>query len=207
MNVLLINGSPHEKGCTHTALTIVSDILQQEKFQTTFFWIGDKNIHGCIHCNECQKNHQCAHNPFINEVISLATYADGFIFGSPVHYAAPSGHLTSFMDCLFYAAPKDVFALKPASAVVSARRAGTTAALDQIHKYFSLSQMPIITSPYWNMVHGNTPAEVLKDEEGVYVMKTLGRNMAYFLKCIMAGKLAGLPNPKKEDPKRTNFIR
>lgn len=207
MPVILVNGSPNEKGCTYTALAEVGKALKAEGIDTTHFWLGQKPISGCIACMGCRKTGYCIHNPIVKEFITLANRSHGFVFGSPVHYAAPSGALTSFMDCLFYSAPKDTFYLKPAAAIVSGRRAGTTSALDQINKYFSISQMPIISSCYWNMVHGNNPDEVAQDEEGLYIMRTLGRNMAYFIKCIQLSKLSDLPRPTKEEPKRTNFIR
>ena len=138
--------------------------------------------------------------------ILKAAKADGFIFGSPVHYAALSGALTSFMDRAFYGKGK-IFRYKPAAGIVSARRGGTTAAFDQINKYFTISSMPVVSSKYWNMVHGTNPDEVRKDEEGMQVMRELGRNMAWLLKCIEAGRAAGIPDPVKEKPVMTNFIR
>ncbi len=207
MSVLLINGSPHEKGCTYTALKEVATSLKEEGIESSIFWLGNKPIGGCVACMGCKKTGYCIKNPMVKEFLSLAVQYHGFVFGSPVHYAAPSGTLTSFMDCLFYSAPKEIFALKPAAAILSARRSGTTSAFDQINKYFTISQMPIVSSCYWNMVHGNTPKEVLEDEEGLYIMRTLGANMAYLLKCIHLGKLNNLPKPLPKNPKKTNFVR
>jgi multimeric flavodoxin WrbA len=142
----------------------------------------------------------------VNEFIAKAKEADGFVSGSPVHYAALSGALTSFMDRAFYGKGA-VYRYKPAAGTVSARRGGTTAAFDQINKYFTISSMPVVSSKYWNMVHGNTPEQVRQDEEGMQVMRELGRNMAWLLKCIEAGRAAGIPDPVKEKPVMTNFIR
>lgn len=207
MQVILANGSPHENGCTARALSEISAVLNQEGIQTLSYWLGKEAIQGCIACGSCNKTGHCVFNSLVKDFIALAKQSDGFIFGSPVHYAAPSGAITSFMDCLFYSAPKEIFSLKPAAAIVSARRGGTTAAFDQLNKYFTISQMPVISSCYWNMVHGSSPSEVEQDEEGLYIMRTLGRNMAYFLKCIESAKELKIAPPAKEYPKRTNFIR
>lgn len=210
MKVLLVNGSPHEKGCTYTALTEVCKTLNEEGIDTEIFWIGIKPISGCIACKKCAELGKCVFNDIVNEFVEKSKEADGFIFGTPVHYAAASGAITSFMDRAFYSAgcskQSDIFRYKPASAVVSARRAGTTATYDQINKYFGITEMPIISSRYWNMVHGAKPEDVLKDEEGMQAMRILGRNMAYYLKCIEAGKKAGIELPKREKTILTNFI-
>lgn len=210
MKVLLVNGSPHEKGCTYTALTEVCKTLNEEGIDTEIFWIGIKPISGCIACKKCAELGKCVFNDTVNEFVEKSKEADGFIFGTPVHYAAASGAITSFMDRAFYSAgcskKSDIFRYKPASAVVSARRAGTTATYDQINKYFGITEMPIISSRYWNMVHGAKPEDVLKDEEGMQAMRILGRNMAYYLKCIEAGKKAGIELPKREKTILTNFI-
>lgn len=212
MKVLLVNGSPHKEGCTHTALKEVEKTLNEEKIETEIFWIGNKPLSGCIACYSCKQNGRCVFNDTVNEFVEKAKYADGFIFGSPVHYAGATGAITSFMDRVFYSAFKsgkgDRFLFKPASTVISARRAGTTATYDQLNKYFGINQMPIISSRYWNMVHGATPEDVKKDEEGMQIMRILGRNMAYYLKCIEAGKKAGINLPMQEDTINfTNFIR
>ncbi len=210
MKVLLLNGSPHERGCTHRALLEVGKSLEAEGIQTAFFWIGKAPIIGCQGCVGCAKAGKCVFSDGVNDFVAFAKEADGFVFGAPVHYAAAAGGITAFLDRAFYSASSagaQVFRLKPAAAIVSARRAGTTAALDQLNKYFTISQMPIISSRYWNMVHGNTPAEVEQDLEGMQVMRFLGRNMAYFLKCIEAGRKAGVPLPREEGRIATNFIR
>lgn len=211
MKVLLVNGSPHKEGCTYTALTEVQKTLNEEGIETEIFWIGNKPLGGCIACFSCKKLGRCVFEDTVNEFVEKAKGADGFIFGSPVHYAGMTGNLTGFMDRAFYSAFQagkgNVFLYKPASTVISARRAGTTATYDQLNKYFGITQMPIISSRYWNMVHGTTPEEVRKDEEGMQVMRILGRNMAYYLKCIEAGKEKGIKPPKMEQVNFTNFIR
>ncbi len=207
MKVILVNGSPHEKGCTYVALKEIEKTLTEEKIDTEIFWIGTKPISGCIACGQCRKINRCVFDDVVNEFVKKAKEADGFIFGSPVHYAAAAGSITSFMDRVFYSTRDDTFRYKPAAAIVSARRAGTTATFDQLNKYFTISQMPIISSRYWNMVHGASPDEVYKDEEGLQIMRVLARNMAYFLKCIEAGKEQGISLPKDENTTFTNFIR
>lgn len=195
MKVLLVNGSPHEKGCTYTALTEVAETLKEEGIDTDVYWIGIKPLTGCTACKSCARTGKCAFNDKVNEFLDIAKEADGFIFGSPVHYAAANGAITSFMDCAFYTnllGGRNAFYLKPAAAVLSARRAGTTATLDQLNKYFTISEMPVISSRYWNMVHGAKPEDVKKDLEGLQTMRVLARNMAWFLKCKEAGMKAGV---------------
>ncbi|MBP7360012.1 MAG: flavodoxin family protein [Prevotella sp.] len=210
MKVLLVNGSPRKSGCTYTALTEVANTLNEEGIDTEIFYIGTKPIAGCLGCGKCGELNKCIQNDKVNECLDKLASADGFIFGSPVYYASANGSLISFMDRLFYAGSrrgKESFYLKPAAAVTSARRAGTTSTIDEINKYFSIAQMPIVSSQYWNMVHGNTPDEVKQDLEGMQIMRTLGRNMAFMLKCKEAALKAGVEMPKTEDPMRTNFIR
>jgi len=211
MKVFLVNGSPHEKGCTYTALNEVAKTLEAEGIDTEIFWIGIEPLAGCIACRYCQTEKRCVFDDKVNEFREMAKEADGFIFGTPVHYAAAGGAITSFMDRLFFsdalANGKATFYLKPAAAVISARRAGTTAAFDQINKYFTIQEMPVISASYWNMVHGTKPEEVLKDQEGLYTMRVLAKNMAFFLKCKKAGLEAGIPLPVREAPVFTNFIR
>lgn len=206
MKVLLVNGSPNEHGCTYTALMEAAKALNEEGVRTEFFWIGNNPISGCVACWGCDGKDRCAIDDIVNEFRDLAAGADGFIFGTPVYYASANGSMISFMDRLFYANSKP-FHMKPAAAVLSARRAGTTAAFDVMNKYFTIAQMPVVSSRYWNMVHGAEPEDVLKDEEGLYTMRVLGRNMAYLLKCLAAGAQAGVPLPKEEPPVWTNFIR
>ena len=211
MKVILVNGSPHQFKCTYTALSEVAKTLNEEGIETEIFWIGTKPIAGCISCGQCAKTGKCVFDDVVNEFVEKAKDADGFVFFFFFHYAAASGALTSFMDRLFYSVARgrnnDLFYMKPAAAVVSARRAGNTTTFDQINKYFTISQMPIVSSRYWNMVYGATAEDVLKDEEGLYTMRVLARNMAFMLKCKEAGVKAGVPMPKPEPPVMTNFIK
>lgn len=206
MKVILVNGSPHEKGCTYTALAEVEKTLNKEGIETEIMWLGNAPVAGCIGCGACLKSGRCFRNDIVNTFIEKMSQADGFVFGSPVHFASASGELTSFMDRAFYGRGSLV-AGKPAAAVVSCRRGGATAAFDQINKYFSISNMPIVTSQYWNQVHGNTPEQVVQDEEGMQTMRTLGMNMAWLLKCIEAGKKVGIDRPEYEKKIATNYIR
>ena len=211
MKVLLVIGSPHRKGCTFTALSEVASALNQEGIETDYYWIGNKSIGGCIGCYQCAKKQACVFDDKVNEFTALAADYDGFIFGSPVYYSGINGNLMSFMDRVFFSASAQEphpFRFKPAAAVVSARRAGTTSALDQMNKYFLHQQMPVATSRYWNMVHGNTPDEVKQDEEGLQIMRYLGRNMAWLLRLKEAGINHGIEFPKQEESRMsTNFIR
>ncbi|MDR1201438.1 MAG: flavodoxin family protein [Tannerellaceae bacterium] len=206
MKVLLVNGSPHAKGCTFTALSEIASTLEKQDIETEIFQLGVKSISGCRGCNKCNETNKCIIDDIVNEFVLKAAGADGFIFGSPVHYASSSGAITSFMDRVFYSGG-DKLAFKPGSVVVSCRRAGSTAALDQLLKYLTINNMPVISSDYWNMVHGFTPDDVRKDIEGLHTMRTLGYNMAWLLRCIEAGKKAGFALPEKEEKQWTNFIR
>lgn len=210
MKVLLINGSPHQHGCTFEGLTVVSDALQEEGIQTDFFWLGNKPVGGCIGCYKCTELKRCIFNDQVNDFVTKAADYDGFIFGSAVHYAGVSGNMKCFMDRVFFSAytrQDHPMMFKPAAAVISARRSGTTPALDQLYKYFLHDQMPVISSRYWNMVHGQTPEDVRKDAEGLQTMRALGRNMAWFLKLKEAGEKAGITPPVQEKRTPTNFIR
>lgn len=206
MKVLLVNGSPNKNGCTYTALEEISKSLNKNEIETEIFQLGKKPIAGCIGCGNCLKTGKCFIEDSVNVFIEKAKNADGFVFGSPVHFASASGMLTSFMDRAFYG-KGNIFSHKPAAAIVSCRRGGATASFDQINKYFTISNMPVVSSQYWNMVHGNTPEEVIQDLEGMQIMRTLGNNMAWLLKSIEAGKAAGLTIPEKEEKISTNFIR
>lgn len=206
MKVLLINGSPKTNGCTYTALIEVATALEKEGIETEIFHVGNKPIRGCMACGGCSTTDKCVFNDdTVNIALEKATEADGFIFGSPVHYAGASGHITSFLDRFFYAG--DGFQYKPGAAIVSCRRGGSTAAFEQLNKYFTISSMPIVSSQYWNMVHGHTPEEVKQDLEGMQTMRMLGKNMAWLLKCIHAGKGTGVTFPEQESRIVTNFIR
>ena len=209
MKVLFVNGSPHKAGCTYTALSTVSDALNQNGIDTDVFWIGNRPLSGCIACHKCAELNRCVFQDTVNAFLDIAGHYDGFVFGTPVHWGGASGGITSFLDRAFYAdlnGGGKRFYLKPAATVISARRAGTTATWDQMNKYFGLMQMPIITSRYWNMVHGTTPEEVRQDLEGMQTMKLLGHNMAYFLKCKEVGSKI-VPPPPEEPFVYTNFIR
>lgn len=207
MKVILVNGSPKAKGCTYTALCEVADALEKGGIETEIFHVGTEAIRGCMGCSACRKlNGKCIYDDSVNAFIEKAKTADGFIFGSPVHYAAVSGMLTSFLDRAFYAG-KPNFEYKPGAVIVSCRRGGASAAFDQLNKYFTISNMPVVSSQYWNQVHGTNPEEVKQDLEGMQTMRTLGNNMAWLLKAIEAGKKVGIDVPEKEAKVSTSFIR
>lgn len=205
MKVLLVNGSLHEKGCTYTALKEVEKALNANGVETEIYWVGQTNISGCKGCWACKKIKKCVLEDGLNEFVAKAAEFDGYVFGSPVYYASASGALVSFMDRVFYSGGKNL-AYKPAAAVVSCRRAGAATTFDVINKYFTINNMPIVGSNYWNEVHGNTAEEVLQDEEGLQTMRILGNNMAWLLKCLALGKEAGV-EPVRERKIMTNFIR
>lgn len=206
MKVLLVNGSPHLEGCTYTALMEIKAELEKQGIDADLFQVGPSPIGGCLGCGACRKLGHCFMDDKVNALTAIAKDYDGFVFGTPVHYASSAGNLTSLMDRAFYS-NKDVFMMKPACAIVSCRRSGATATFDQINKYFTINNMPIVPSQYWNNVHGNTPSEVKQDLEGMQIMRTLARNMAWLLKCIEAGKKAGIEPPVHEPKVNTNFIR
>lgn len=206
MKVILVNGSPHEKSTTYAALSEVAGALNKNGIETEIFWLGTKAISGCLGCAACKTTKKCIINDCVNVFLEKAKDADGFIFGTPVHYAAASGALTSFMDRVFYL-KGSLFSGKPAATVVCCRRGGASAAFDQINKYYPISGMPIVPSQYWNSVHGVGEEQAHCDEEGMQTMRTLGNNMAWLLKCIESGKENGISFPEREAPLRTNFIR
>ena len=205
MKVILFNGSPKKNGCTYTALTEIERVLNENGIETEIFHAGSATK-GCMGCGYCGKNGKCITDDCVNEAARLAGEADGFVFGSPVHYASASGMMTSFMDRLFYSASTSL-KLKPCAVVASCRRAGTTATIDQLLKHPEFNQMPIVNGNYWPMVHGTNPDEVKQDLEGMQIMRTIGKNMAWLLKCIDAGKNAGIEKPVQEDKIKTSFIR
>lgn len=207
MNVLLVNGSPHPKGCTCTALNEVAKQLEIHDIKTTMLQVGNKDIRGCIACGKCRETGYCIFKDDpVNEGIDLLRAADGLIVGSPVYYAGPNATVCAFLDRVFFlkSAP---YAFKPAACVASCRRGGASATFDRLNKYFTIARMPVVASQYWNSVHGNTPEETLQDLEGLQTMRTLGDNMAWLLKCIAAGKAAGIEPPVPEPWQPTNFIR
>lgn len=211
MKVMLVNGSPHKAGCTNRALEEIAATLAQEGIDSEIFWIGAKPVGGCAACGGCSTRGECIVKDRVNEFRPLAQAADGFVFGAPVHYAHAGASLLGFMDRLFYsdgrAGQPSSFAFKPAAAIVSARRAGTTASFEDINKFFTISQMPIVSSRYWNMVHGTCAEEVEQDVEGLRTMRILARNMAWMLRCIEAGRAAGVSAPTTETGPMTNFVR
>ena len=205
MKVLLINGSPHAHGCTATALNEVAKTLNENGVETELIQVGHLDVRGCIACGQCRKLGHCVFNDIVCEVGEKFKEADGIVVGSPVYYASANGTLTSFLDRLFYSSNYDK-CMKVGAAVVSARRGGNTATFDQLNKYFTISSMPVVSSQYWNQVHGNNAEEVVQDLEGMQIMRTLGRNMAFLIKSINLGKEQfGLP--EKEPRVGTNFIR
>ena len=208
MKVLLLNGSSRPSGCTYTALREVAVSLEVAGIETEILFLGNEPVRDCTACGTCTKvPGKCVFDDdIVNRIIEKARGADGFIFGTPVYYAHPSGRILSVLDRVFYAG-KSAFIHKPAAAIASARRAGTTATLDVLQKYFTISQMPVVTSTYWTMVHGKQPEDVLKDEEGLQTMRNLASNMVWMLRCIEAGKAAGIQPPQEEFGARTNFIR
>ena len=206
MKVLLINGSPHKNGCTFAALSIVAEALEENGVEAEIFQAGG-TTKGCLGCGYCSFNGKCVTDDCVNEALKKLDEVDGIVIGSPVHYAAASGAATSFMDRFFYAADKKRLVHKVGAAVTSARRAGTTATLDQLQKYFTLSEMPLVSSRSWPMVHGRNPEQVREDSEGVQIMRVLGKNMAWLIKCIEAGRQNGINPPETEQKVFTNFIR
>lgn len=204
MKVLLVNGSPHAKGCTYTALSEIAGALQKSGIEAEIFHIGQKPVRGCIACSRCEELERCVFDDDVcNELIEKILAADGIVIGSPVYYSGVNGALCALLDRAFFASSHK-FAHKPAAAVVSCRRGGATAAFDRLNKYFTISQMPVVSSQYWNMVHGFTPKEVRQDLEGLQIMRTLGNNMAWMLNSIRDGKHTP---PEREPWIMTNFIR
>lgn len=204
MKVLLVNGSPNKLGCTYTALSEVAGALNREDIETEIMWLGVKPLAGCIGCGKCRETGRCFRDDIVNEFAQKSFDADGFVFGTPVHFASATGAITSFMDRTFIV-PTGL-RHKPAAAICSCRRGGAASTFDQLNKYFTIRCMPIVSSNYWNMVHGSTPDDVKQDIEGLQTMRVLGKNMAWLLKCIEAGKQAGIV-PQDEDKVYTNFIR
>lgn len=206
MKVILVNGSPKEKGCTNRALEEVASSLNQNGIETEIFHIGTDPLAGCTGCGACVKTGKCIYDDAVNRFAEKAETADGFIFGSPVHYAAASGALTSFLDRAFMSAGGKMRG-KLGASVLSCRRGGASASFDQLNKYFTINSMPVVSSQYWNQIHGNSPAEVEQDLEGLQTMRTLGKNMAWLLKCVELGRQAGITIPEQEAKIKTNYIR
>lgn len=206
MKVLLLNGSPHPKGCTYTALHEIEVKLQAAGIKTRLVTVGNLSVRGCIACRQCKTPGICTfHDDLVNECIKIFEDSDALIIGSPVYYASANGNFISFLDRLFYASNFDK-RFKLGASVVSCRRGGASATFDQLNKYFTISSMPVVSSQYWNSVHGNTPQEVQQDEEGLQTMRTLADNMIYLLQCLELGKQQ-LTSPQLESKINTNFIR
>lgn len=206
MKVLLVNGSPHEKGCTYTSLREVADALEQNGIETEIHWIGKGDIPGCKACGYCMKAGKCVIKDDINAIGERVGEFDGFVFGSPVYYSGPAGQICAWMDRFFYSYAGKLRG-KVGACVVNARRGGNSASFERLNQYFLICGMVVPGSQYWNMTHGNTVEEVVKDAEGLQTMRALGRNIAWILKCIEAGKKAGVELPEPEPRVRTNFIR
>ena len=197
MKVLILNGSPRLNGCTARALEEVSKTLNGEGIETETIVVGNKDVRGCIACNSCAKTGKCVFNDIVNDIAVKFEKSDGIIIGSPVYYAGSNGTIISLLDRLFYSTHFDK-TMKVGAAVLSSRRAGSTSAMDEINKYFTICSMPIVSSSYWNEVHGFTASDVEKDKEGLQTMRNLGRNMAFMIKSIKLGKEKyGLPKIEK----------
>lgn len=202
MKVLLINGSPHKSGNTFTALAEVASALKKDGVETEIVSIGTKAVQGCIACNRCTELGRCVfQDELYNTIREKLETADGLVVGSPVYYAGPNGSLCALLDRLFYSCGS-LLQYKPAASVVVCRRGGASATFDRLNKYFTISNMPVVSSQYWNSVHGLTAGEAAEDAEGLQIMRTLGHNMAWLLKSI-----ASQPIPEKEPWIMTNFIR
>ena len=202
--ILLVNGSPHEKGCTYTALHEMAKTFAKLDVETELLWLGKKPLQDCTACNQCLKTGRCVFSDVVNETADRLKDFDGIVVGSPVYYAGPTGIVTSFLNRLTFSCTKD--GRKLAASVGACRRGGATAAFDRLNKYFQMSNMAVVGSQYWNQVHGFTPDEVRKDLEGLQTMRTLARNMTWLAKCIEAGRKAGIEYPEHEPITMTNFI-
>ena len=205
MKVLMINGSPHKNGTTYRALTEVSSALNNNGIETEIITVGDKPVTGCLACGACSKLGKCVKDDVVNEIIEKLKVSDGLVVGSPVYYSSMNGTLKSVLDRVFFG--KLCFAYKPAAAIAVARRAGTTETVDAINKYFSINNMPIVSSQYWNMAFGSNGEQVEEDEEGLQTMRILGNNMAWLIKCIDVAKKSGINPPEVEKHIKTNFVR
>ena len=206
MKVLLVNGSPHENGTTWAGLDEIAKTLEAEGIETEIFWIGNEAVGGCVGCGGCGRNGRCVFGGIVNEFLDKAEKADGFVFGAPVHYAGPAGNMKAFMDRVFYAGGH-CFRLKPGACIAAARRAGVVTTVDDLNKYLTISEMPVVSSTYWNMVFGFDAKQARQDAEGMLTMRNIGRNMAYLLKCMEAAKAAGIEKPGEEPRVWTHFIR
>lgn len=209
--VLLVNAGPRKSGCTNRALEEVAAGLERQDVGTELFWVGNKPLNSCIGYRRCKELGRCVFDDRVNDFVAIARDFDGIVLGSPVHFGAATGAATAFFDRGFYALRQslgdEAFRMKVGAAVTSARRAGNTATIDQLNRYFLLLQVPVATSRYWNIVHGYTPEQVEQDEEGMQAMRVLGGNMAFLIKAILFAREAGITPPKQEPTVYTNFIR
>jgi multimeric flavodoxin WrbA len=208
MKVVLVNGSPNAKGCTYTGLSIIKEQLAKNGVDSEIFQVGKKPVLGCIACRVCRQPDNAGRCVFENDMVNIVGQAfreaDGIVLGSAVHFASATGAAASFFDRLFYSLEKEAKRLKFGACIVSCRRGGSSAAFDQLNKYFTISEMPVVSSCYWNGIHGFTPEDVYNDEEGVRIMKTLANNMAYLIKCRYQ---SNVPFPDELPAVMTNFIR
>ena len=204
MKALLINGSPRAKGCTYTALTELAKTLESQGIETEIVHVGHKDVRGCIAFRKCHETGKCVFDDIVNEVAPKLAQADAFVIGAPVYFASPAGGAISFMDRLFFSTLNIDKTMKVGAAVVTCRRGGNTATFDVLNKYFSMNNMPIATSQYWNMVHGGSAEEVLEDKECLQTMRTLGKNMAFLMKSIQWGK-ENVGLPEREPVTFTSF--
>ena len=205
MKVLLLNGSPHAEGNTAFALKQMEEVFAQHGVECETLQVGSQAIRGCIGCGKCYKTHKCVFEDLVNETASRLDEFDGIVVGSPVYYASPNGTLISFLDRLFYSNSADL-RMKVGASIVCARRGGTTAAMDVLNKYFTISQMPVASSSYWNIIHGGKPGQAAEDAEGIRTMRNLAKNMAYMMKAFAAARDT-VELPENEPKVFTNFIR
>lgn len=204
MKVLLVNGSPHHNGCVFTALSEIASTLAENGVDSEIFHIGIKPVRGCIGCMQCREKGRCVfQDELYTQFVEKLASSDGIIIGSPVYYAGPAGSLCAILDRVFFSA-SDLLKSKPGACIVNCRRGGASAAFDRLNKYFTILQMPVVSSSYWNSTHGFTPEQVRQDEEGLRTMRVLGRNMAFLLKSL---DKSSVPAPEQEPVVMTNFIR
>lgn len=206
MKVLLVNGSPHEKGCTYTDLKAIADQLAKNGIDSEIHWIGSGGVPGCRACGCCKTKGECEIKDQVNELGKRVSEFDGFVFGSPVYYSGPAGQLCAFMDRFFYTYG-GLLDGKVGACIVNARRGGNSASFERLNQYLLICNMVVAGSQYWNLTHGNKPEEVVQDLEGQQTMRVLADNIAWILKCIDAGRKAGIEKPAREPRQRTSFIR
>ncbi|MBP5280740.1 MAG: flavodoxin family protein [Erysipelotrichaceae bacterium] len=204
--ILFINGSPNENGCISTAMDEVISILNENEVQTEKLWLGKKAMPDCMACMKCQETGKCVFQDQVNEIAARIDEIDGIVVGSPVYYGGPNGRITSFLDRLFFSIPDEKFNGKLGASIVSCRRGGASAAFERLNQYFLMENMHVVSSQYWNQVHGFSAEDVKKDEEGLQTMRTLARNIVWLLHSIESGKKSGIDKPLHEEKKYTNFI-